>query len=46
MSDNKKVYGKSDIKPKADEIIYFSKLGYAKYNGLENKKPIFWFCHE
>ena len=38
-----------DLKAKADEIIYFSGVGYAKNNGLsgrsKNAKQIFWFCH-
>jgi glutamyl-tRNA synthetase len=50
MPDGKKIYGKSNIKPKNQEIIYFNKLGYAKFNGFEKKgkikKQVFWFCHE
>jgi hypothetical protein len=41
MPDNKKTFGKSEIKPKVDEVIYFNKLGYAKNNGLLGKKKLF-----
>lgn len=50
MPDNTKVFGKSDVKPEKEEIIYFDKFGYAKYNPIEgkgkNKKYLFWFTHE
>lgn len=48
MPDGKIIYGKSDVKPKREEIVYFSKFGYAKFNGSEkkSKKKIFWFAHE
>ena len=54
MPDGKFIYGKSDIKPKKEEIVYFYKFGYAKFNGYaysgkskeKTKKFIFWFCHE
>ncbi|MDP2926380.1 MAG: glutamate--tRNA ligase family protein [Nanoarchaeota archaeon] len=48
MPDNKKVFGKTDVKAKSEEILYFSKFGYAKFNGLEGRpaKQVFWFCHE
>ncbi|MDD5193156.1 MAG: glutamate--tRNA ligase family protein [Candidatus Nanoarchaeia archaeon] len=46
MPDAKKVFGKIDVKPKKDEIIYFSRIGYAKFNERKAKKPVFWFCHE
>jgi glutamyl-tRNA synthetase len=50
MPDNKKVYGKINVKPKKDEIVYFNKFGYAKLNSTEgngkNLKNVFWFCHE
>jgi len=50
MPDNKKVFGKTDIKPKKDEVLYFDKFGYAKFNSLEKKgkseKLVFWFTHE
>jgi glutamyl-tRNA synthetase len=46
MPDNTKVYVRSEIKPKKDEIVYFGRFGYARYNGKEDGKPVFWFCHE
>lgn len=50
MLDGKKVFGKTSFKAKKQEIVYFSRFGYAKNNGSEGKnkkaKPIFWFLHE
>jgi glutamyl-tRNA synthetase len=46
MPDASKVYGKTNAKPKENEIFYFVKMGYAKFNGLEKKKQLFWFTHE
>jgi len=46
MPDSSKVFAKSDTKPKTDEIVYFEKFGYAKYNSKIGKKLVFWFTHE
>jgi len=46
MPDNKYTYAISEIKPKKEETVYFEKFGYAKYNGKEGNKLIFWFCHK
>jgi glutamyl-tRNA synthetase len=46
MPDNKKIFAKTNIKPKEDEIVYFEKFGYAKYNGILDNKALFWFCHD
>ncbi|MEM0465613.1 MAG: glutamate--tRNA ligase family protein [Candidatus Pacearchaeota archaeon] len=50
MPDGSFVFGKSEVLAKKDEIIYFDKFGYAKFNFFEgrgkNKKMIFWFCHD
>ena len=49
MPDAKKIYGKTDIKVKPDEIVYFKGFGYAKNNQEEkgrNSKSVFWFCHD
>jgi glutamyl-tRNA synthetase len=46
MPDGKFVYGASEIKPKKDYIAYFTKLGYAKFSGKEEKKQVFYFAHE
>ena len=46
MPDNKKVFGKTSFKAKSGEIIYFDKFGYAKYNGKDGKRSLFWFCHD
>lgn len=50
MPDASKVYGKSEVKANVDEIVYFVKFGYARFNGLEGKGKsalqIFWFTHE
>jgi len=34
------------IKIKKGDIAYFKNSGYSKYQGEENKKQIFWFCHK
>ncbi len=46
-----KISGNSKSKTfEVDEIFYFSKFGYARFNGLigkgKNAKQIFWFGHE
>lgn len=46
MPDNTKIYGKSEIIPEKDEIIYFNQTGYCKFNDIENKKFIFYFTHK
>ncbi|VVB78900.1 Glutamate--tRNA ligase [uncultured archaeon] len=50
MPDASKVFAKSKIKPKKDEVVYFDKFGYARNNSSDSKaknaKPTFWFCHE
>lgn len=46
MPDGKEVYGKIDDKVKKDEVVYFSGLGYAKFNEVKEKKQVFWFSHE
>ena len=46
MPDNSKVSGSSDINLKSlkdTSIVYFSGLGYCRYN--EKEKIKFWFCH-
>ncbi len=46
MPDNTKVKGNSDLdikKLKDTDIVYFSGLGYCRYNPKEKVK--FWFCH-
>jgi glutamyl-tRNA synthetase len=46
MPDTKKIFAKSNAKPKTDEIIYFEKFGYSKFNSKSGKKLVFWFTHE
>lgn len=46
MPDNKEVYAISNIKPKIDEIAYFSNFGYTKFNEKEKSLNLFWFAHD
>jgi len=46
MPDASEIFGKADIKIKKGDIAYFKNSGYSKYQGEENKKQIFWFCHK
>jgi hypothetical protein len=46
MPDAKKVFAKSNVKPKDEEVVYFERFGYAKFNGFDGKKMLFWFTHE
>lgn len=45
MPNNKEHYAITTYKPKKDQIVYFPRFGYAKYQGKFNKKLYFWFCH-
>jgi len=47
MPDGSIVYGNSDInlkKLKDGQVIYFSRLGYCRFNSKEEIK--FWFGHK
>jgi glutamyl-tRNA synthetase len=45
MPDGKEMYGDINGKMKRDEVVHILRLGYARYNGIENGKKIFWFAH-
>lgn len=45
MPDGSKKLISSKHKPKKDEIIYFPKLGYARFNGKKDGKDVYWYAH-